>query len=299
MAERTPRLDLPWLMPAQAQKHVTVNEALARLDILVQAAVLSRVLGAQPDTPSEGEGYILPSSVTGADWAGAPEGVLMVFHEGVWTAIPPWPGMSVYVRDEGCTLIHDGVSWRQASDQIRQLQGLEQLGVGASADSHNRLTVKSPGVLLSAEDGGSGDMRLVLNKAALANTASLVFQSGWSRTRRVWPGRRGRFLGQGLRRWRLMARGDTGQSCGGAGHPDRALRAIGTVLRSRARTRRQSATAAGQAGQMWLGRGLSLCVRCDRSMAPRRVRELVAQKNQRSAASASTACAPGDARVRS
>ena len=39
MAERTPRLDLPWLMPAQAQKHVTVNEALARLDILVQAAV--------------------------------------------------------------------------------------------------------------------------------------------------------------------------------------------------------------------------------------------------------------------
>ncbi|WP_306016421.1 DUF2793 domain-containing protein [Oceanicaulis sp. MMSF_3324] len=180
MAERTPRLDLPWLMPAQAQKHVTVNEALARLDILVQAAVLSRVLGAQPDTPSEGEGYILPSSVTGADWAGAPEGVLIVFHEGVWTAIPPWPGMSVYVRDEACTLIHDGVSWRQASDQIRQLQGLEQLGVGASADSHNRLTVKSPGVLLSAEDGGSGDMRLVLNKAALANTTSLVFQSGWS-----------------------------------------------------------------------------------------------------------------------
>tara|TARA_E500000318_G_scaffold107651_1_gene117259 strand:- start:286 stop:489 length:204 start_codon:yes stop_codon:yes gene_type:complete len=67
MQERTPRLGLPWLMPAQAQKHVTVNEALARLDMLVQASVLSRTLSGQPETPSEGEGYLLPDAPQGAD----------------------------------------------------------------------------------------------------------------------------------------------------------------------------------------------------------------------------------------
>ena len=33
---RTAQLDLPLVMPAQAQKHVTVNEALARLDAAAQ-----------------------------------------------------------------------------------------------------------------------------------------------------------------------------------------------------------------------------------------------------------------------
>ena len=35
---KTAQLDLPLVMPAQAQKHVTVNEALARLDAAAQLA---------------------------------------------------------------------------------------------------------------------------------------------------------------------------------------------------------------------------------------------------------------------
>ena len=52
MSDATPRLGLPWLMPAQAQKHVTVNESLGRLDALVQAAAQSRTEAAQPDRKS-------------------------------------------------------------------------------------------------------------------------------------------------------------------------------------------------------------------------------------------------------
>ena len=180
MSDRTPRLALPWLMPAQAQKHVTVNEALARLDILVQAAVLSRTLGEQPETPTEGAGYILPVDATGADWSAASTGALMVFHEGVWTQISPWPGLGLYVRDEGISLVHDGTDWRPLSDQIRQLDNQLGLGVGASPDAYNRVVIKSAGVLMSAEEGGSGDIRLAMNKAADTATASLLFQSGWS-----------------------------------------------------------------------------------------------------------------------
>ncbi|WP_440957401.1 DUF2793 domain-containing protein [Oceanicaulis sp. LC35] len=180
MSQRTPRLELPWLMPAQAQKHVTVNQALARLDILVQAAVMSRSLNAQPAEPVEGEGYILPDGATGTDWSGQNAGMLMVFHEGVWTAIPPWAGMTIYVRDEAVSLVHDGTDWRPMHAQIRKLDNQEGLGVGAVADGHNRVAIKSSGVLMSAEDAGSGDIRLALNKSAPAATSSLLFQSGWS-----------------------------------------------------------------------------------------------------------------------
>lgn len=37
--DTSPRLTLPYLMPNQAQKHVTHNEALRQLDVLVQLAV--------------------------------------------------------------------------------------------------------------------------------------------------------------------------------------------------------------------------------------------------------------------
>ncbi|WP_371068358.1 DUF2793 domain-containing protein, partial [Salmonella enterica] len=42
------------ILPAQAQKHVTHNEALRILDIIVQLAVLDRTRSAAPATPAEG-----------------------------------------------------------------------------------------------------------------------------------------------------------------------------------------------------------------------------------------------------
>ena len=58
MPDQTPNLALPWLMPAQAQKHVTVNESLGLLDTLVHLSVVSREVEAEPASPSEGDRYI-------------------------------------------------------------------------------------------------------------------------------------------------------------------------------------------------------------------------------------------------
>jgi hypothetical protein len=44
-----------YLFAAQAQKHVTVNEALRLLDGLVQLAVLDRHLTAPPASPADGD----------------------------------------------------------------------------------------------------------------------------------------------------------------------------------------------------------------------------------------------------
>ena len=60
MSQTSPTLELPLVMPAQAQKHVTVNEALLRLDALVRTVVESRSGTVQPLSPGNGEAWILP-----------------------------------------------------------------------------------------------------------------------------------------------------------------------------------------------------------------------------------------------
>lgn len=66
--EESSNLNLPYIMPSQAQKHVTHNEALVLLDAIVQLAVKARDLTAPPESPADGERYLVPSSATGA-WA--------------------------------------------------------------------------------------------------------------------------------------------------------------------------------------------------------------------------------------
>jgi Protein of unknown function (DUF2793) len=65
----TPHLGLPLIAAAQAQKHVTHNEALFGLDALVHLAVRDRDLATPPAEPDDGDRYIVPVGAVGA-WAG-------------------------------------------------------------------------------------------------------------------------------------------------------------------------------------------------------------------------------------
>ncbi|TGY89762.1 DUF2793 domain-containing protein [Marinicauda algicola] len=183
MSETTDRLSLPYLMPAQAQKHVTVNEALRRLDALVQARVLSRTLAAEPAGPAPGDAYILPAGATGAAWTGFAEHDLAVFQDGAWEAFPPKAGWQVFLADEAEIAVFDGAAWRTASELVGELQNLTRLGVGTVADGTNPFSAKLNAALWTALEtgaGGTGDLRYTLNKQAAGNVLSLLFQSGWS-----------------------------------------------------------------------------------------------------------------------
>ncbi len=177
-AENSPNLDLPYILPAQAQKHVTHNEALRALDALTQLSVLDSALATPPATPADGDRYIVPAAPTGA-WVGH-AGKLAAFQDGAWAFFTPREGWTAWVAATDKRLIHDGANWVLLGGLPANLAPM--LGVNTTADASNRLAVKSNAVLLSHDDltPGSGDMRLTLNKALAGNATSLLFQTGYS-----------------------------------------------------------------------------------------------------------------------
>jgi Protein of unknown function (DUF2793) len=71
----SPNLSLPFLEAAQAQKHVTHNEALSVLDAVVHLSVLDRDLAVPPPAPQEGDRYLVSRAASlpfriapGASW---------------------------------------------------------------------------------------------------------------------------------------------------------------------------------------------------------------------------------------
>lgn len=112
MSDATTNLQLPYLAPAQAQKHVTVNEAFARLDALVHLTVASRSVTAQPATPADGVVYLVPPGKSGAAWSAMADGALAAYRDGAWEAITPRPGWSAFVLDEARRLVFRGGVWR-------------------------------------------------------------------------------------------------------------------------------------------------------------------------------------------
>ena len=166
----TTRLGLPYLMPAQAQKHVTHNEALAVLDQLVQL-VLEEIEAETPAAaPVAGQVVHLGASPTGA-WAGQ-AGQLAVFRDGAWVFFAPQTGWRAWQRDLARLVIWDGSGWMTAEAEQR-----DRLGIATSANAQNPLAVAGPATLLTHVGAGH---QLKVNKAGVGDTASLLFQSNWS-----------------------------------------------------------------------------------------------------------------------
>lgn len=104
----TARFAMPLLDAAQAQKHVTVNEALARADALSAGRVERRDLSAPPPA-ADGEVFVVAAGATG-EWAGR-EGALAVFLNGGWEFVAPWEGASFWVAAERLRITRDGGDW--------------------------------------------------------------------------------------------------------------------------------------------------------------------------------------------
>lgn len=104
----TSHIGITLVEQAQAQKEVTVNEALVRIDALLNSGAKSRTTTTPPGSPASGDLYIVAASATG-DWAGQ-DGKITYFDQ-IWRFIVPNEGMLLWVNDEDTSYVYNGSSW--------------------------------------------------------------------------------------------------------------------------------------------------------------------------------------------
>ena len=105
----TYQFGLPLVQPAQAQKHVTVNEALSRLDVVAQLRVVERTRISPPAAPVDGESYLLPIGAMAA-WLGH-DGEIAIWANGGWVFLVPKVGWRLWDEESSSYYLFDGASW--------------------------------------------------------------------------------------------------------------------------------------------------------------------------------------------
>src|SRR6187401_1436123 len=106
----TTHLQLPYLAAAQAQKHVTHNEALRLLDAMVQLAVLDRTRTVPPGSPGDGDRHIVAAGATGL-WAGWDLNIAY-WVDGAWTRLVPRSGWLAWIAAEAAFFGWNGTAWQ-------------------------------------------------------------------------------------------------------------------------------------------------------------------------------------------
>lgn len=119
-AETTNHLGINLLYSSQSQKEVTVNEALARIDAILNTGVIDKDLATPPGSPSAGDVYIVAASPTGS-WAGK-AGHIAYFDQ-IWRFITPREGLTLWVNDENLHYAYNGTSWNLSGGAIVYEEG--------------------------------------------------------------------------------------------------------------------------------------------------------------------------------
>jgi hypothetical protein len=173
----TPNLGLPFLLAAQAQKHVTHNEALRALDALVHLAVIDRDATTPPGSPAEGDRYIVAAG--GAEAWDGHDLEIAAYQDGAWAFFVPVPGWRSWIGDEELLVVWDGSAWSPVGGGGGSGGDgeFDTVGINASADETNKLAIASAASLFN--HAGNGHQQKI-NKAAAGDTASVLYQTGFS-----------------------------------------------------------------------------------------------------------------------
>lgn len=107
---QTPHFNFDYLLPEQAQKHVTLNDALRRLDGLVHLAVISSTQNTPPSKPSNGARYMVGAQAIGA-WSGR-DASLALYEDTAWHFFTPRAGWRVWDEQTATLLVFDGKLWQ-------------------------------------------------------------------------------------------------------------------------------------------------------------------------------------------
>jgi hypothetical protein len=169
MADTSPNLNLPYLLASQADKHVTLNEALSILDRLVHLTVVSASVTAQPATPTTGQAYIIPTNATGVDWTGFSADQIAIWEDGAWLALTARTGWLAWVQDQSTHWVREDQAWKALSSPFTRaptdLQGAGFVVRRANGTSQARGLQAGQGMSVVNPRGENGDPTLSVNQA--------------------------------------------------------------------------------------------------------------------------------------
>lgn len=180
MTEKSSRLSLPYIQPSQAQKHVTHNQALRQLDILVQMVAISDSQKSAPISAAEGDCFIIPKRASGV-WSGRSNSIAL-WQDDAWAFLAPQAGWRVFVLSNRVLQVFDGTGWQaisgsgHGSGDVR----FESLSIGADTSDQQKLAVKTETALWTAipqSEDGSGSLLHILSKESTKKDAGFIFQS--------------------------------------------------------------------------------------------------------------------------
>lgn len=152
----THHLALTLVDQAQAQKEVTVNTALSRLDAVLNTGAVDKDLATPPGSPAAGDVYIVAAGPTGA-WAGQAGSI--AYYDQLWRFIAPREGMRLWVNDEDLCYTYNGSAWVNA---LAALAGNGLIARTASNTIAARSIAVGTGLGVTNADGVSGNPTLAL-----------------------------------------------------------------------------------------------------------------------------------------
>lgn len=173
----TNHLGITTVSAAQSQKEVTINNAIKQIDALLNSGVEDMTHTAPPMSPVEGTNYIIAATATGA-WAGL-EDYIALYYDSGWHYIEPNQGAMIWNNDDSSMYVYDNGAWGIFAGGAVGFANVPLFGVNATADSTNKLAVKSESMLLMHPDD-SGDLFVKAVKETAGDTCSWLFQTNFS-----------------------------------------------------------------------------------------------------------------------
>ncbi|UFK26776.1 ribonuclease III [Roseobacter phage RDJL6] len=195
----TPNFSITELAASQAQKYVTVNEALRVVDTALNLTVIRSDFTAPPGAPAEGDKYIPAATASGA-WTGK-ENQVAAYINAEWIFFTPAEGWRAYDQTTGTLLLWNGSAWVSllgaagngsaaapsysfASDPDTGLYRNAANQLGISTGGAERMLVGNTQVAVSTGDllvNNSGtNAAVTVNKNAVGNDAGFTFQTAFS-----------------------------------------------------------------------------------------------------------------------
>lgn len=112
---------------AAANDHsgLALRSAFAKANALVQLNATSATTTAEPASPADGDVYLLGSTHTGTNWAGASNYQVAHYYDSAWHFYTPVEGWMGYARDSDMVYIYSGSAWVRLSHLSSAIPGFQ------------------------------------------------------------------------------------------------------------------------------------------------------------------------------